>query len=92
MRLYAAQKRYPLKENGDQIEALGEKQKVSEWEKIIPKPRTTFLQVKCPDCGNEQVVFSHVAIIVRCNICGATIAEPTGGKAKIKGEAANLSE
>ncbi|MDH5688141.1 MAG: 30S ribosomal protein S27e, partial [Candidatus Bathyarchaeota archaeon] len=59
---------------------------MSEWEKLIPKPRSTFLRVRCPDCGNEQVVFSHVATIVHCNICGAVLAEPTGGKADIKGE------
>lgn len=56
------------------------------WEKIIPKPRSSFIQVKCPECGNEQITFSHAKIIVRCNICGAVLAEPTGGKADIKGE------
>ncbi|MBS7648212.1 30S ribosomal protein S27e [Candidatus Bathyarchaeota archaeon] len=56
------------------------------WEKIIPRPRSHFIQVKCPDCGNEQATFSHAASIVRCNICGAVLAEPTGGKANIRGE------
>jgi len=59
---------------------------MSEWEKVIPKPRSYFLRVKCPDCGNEQVVFSRAAVVVRCNICGTALAEPTGGKARIKGE------
>lgn len=62
------------------------------WERNIPKPRSLFLQVKCPDCGNEQVIFSSVASIVRCNICGSTLAEPTGGKANIKGEVVNIFE
>ncbi|MEM2454407.1 MAG: 30S ribosomal protein S27e [Candidatus Bathyarchaeia archaeon] len=57
------------------------------WEKIIPKPRSNFIQVKCPECGNEQITFSHATITVRCNICGSVLAEPTGGKADIKGEA-----
>ena len=65
---------------------------MSEWEKVIPKPRSTFLRVRCPDCGNEQVVFSHVATIVHCNICGAVLAEPTGGKADIKGEIITVLE
>ncbi|MEM1582601.1 MAG: 30S ribosomal protein S27e [Candidatus Bathyarchaeia archaeon] len=56
------------------------------WEKIIPRPRSNFIQVKCPDCGNEQATFSHATSIVRCNICGAVLAEPTGGKANIRGE------
>jgi len=59
---------------------------MSEWEKLIPRPRSTFLRVKCSECGNEQIVFSHATNIVRCNVCGAVIAEPTGGKAAIKGE------
>ena len=59
---------------------------MSEWERLIPKPRSKFLRVKCPDCGNEQVVFSNATTAVHCNICNATLAEPSGGKAKIKGE------
>jgi len=59
---------------------------MSEWERLIPRPRSRFLRVKCPDCGNEQIVFDHATIIVHCNICGATLAEPRGGKASIKGE------
>ncbi|MBS7634677.1 30S ribosomal protein S27e [Candidatus Bathyarchaeota archaeon] len=62
------------------------------WERSIPKPRSLFLQVKCPDCGNEQAIFSSVASIVRCNICGSILAEPTGGKANIKGEIVNIFE
>ncbi len=65
---------------------------MSEWETIIPKPRSVFLQVKCTDCGNEQSIFSHAATVVHCNICGATLAEPTGGKANIKGEIVKLLE
>jgi small subunit ribosomal protein S27e len=63
---------------------------VSDWEKLIPKPRSKFLRVKCSDCGNEQVVFSHATNLVHCNICGAVLAEPTGGKAIIKGEVVAL--
>jgi len=32
---------------------------MSEWEKLVPKPRSKFLRVKCPECGNEQIIFSH---------------------------------
>lgn len=45
-----------------------------------------FYRVKCRDCDNEQVVFSRASTEVRCHICGTTLAEPTGGTAKIKGE------
>lgn len=59
---------------------------MSEWEKLLPRPRSKFLRVRCPDCGNEQVVFSSATNRVHCNVCGATLAEPTGGKANLKGE------
>ncbi len=48
--------------------------------------RSRFLRVKCRDCGNEQVTFDRVATVVSCLVCGATLAEPTGGKASLKAE------
>ena len=45
-----------------------------------------FIKVKCPDCGNEQVIFERAATVVKCTVCGAVLAEPRGGKAVIKGE------
>jgi large subunit ribosomal protein L44e len=68
------------------------KMNMSQWEKIIPRSRSVFLQVKCPDCGNEQSLFSHASTLVHCNICGATLAEPRGGKANIKGEVVRVFE
>ena len=59
---------------------------MSEWDNLIPKPRSKFLRVKCPDCGNEQVVFDSANLRVNCNVCGTVLAEPRGGKAKIRGE------
>jgi small subunit ribosomal protein S27e len=59
---------------------------LSEWDKLIPKPRSKFLRVKCSDCGNEQVVFNSTTMQVNFNVCGAVLAESSGGKAKIRGE------
>ncbi len=59
---------------------------MAEWEKLVPRPRSRFLRVKCPECGNEQILFSHSVNRVNCNVCGAELAEPSGGKALIKGE------
>lgn len=42
--------------------------------------------MKCPECENEQIIFNYVATTVKCNVCGGLLAEPSGGKAKIKGE------
>jgi small subunit ribosomal protein S27e len=59
---------------------------MSEWNKLIPKPSSSFLRVKCLKCGNEQLIFSNAVNKVTCNVCGEILAEPSGGKAKIKGE------
>jgi len=59
---------------------------MAEWEKLIPKPRSSFIRVKCLKCGNEQIVYSSTVNRVNCNVCGTELAEPSGGKATIKGE------
>ena len=56
----------------------------SKW--LIPVPRSRFILVRCPECGNEQPVFSHATFRVRCLVCGRVLAEPTGGKARILGQ------
>ncbi|HRR55160.1 MAG TPA: 30S ribosomal protein S27e [Candidatus Methanomethylicus sp.] len=50
---------------------------------LTPVPRSDFLRVQCPECGNEQIVFSNVASVVKCSICGKELALPTGGKSRI---------
>ncbi|GBE55338.1 30S ribosomal protein S27e [archaeon BMS3Bbin15] len=52
-------------------------------EELISNPRSRFLKVKCSDCGNEQVMFGSASTRITCQVCGKTLAEPTGGKAKI---------
>lgn len=46
-------------------------------------PKTRFLRVKCADCDNEQAIFGSATTVVKCNVCGRTLSEPRGGKAKI---------
>lgn len=53
---------------------------------LVPQPRSVFIKVRCPDCGNEQIVFSHSTLEVKCSSCGRVLAKPTGGKAEILGE------
>lgn len=48
------------------------------------KRRATFLRVRCNDCGNEQLVYSHASSVIKCQVCGKTLAMPRGGKAEIK--------
>jgi len=51
---------------------------------LIAKSR--FVKVKCPDCEHEQTIFDHPSTVVKCLICGRTLAEPTGGRGEIKAE------
>ena len=59
------------------------------------KPETKdskFRRVKCADCGNEQVLYTRAATRVPCAVCGAAMAEPTGGLAIIRGEVVGIVE
>ena len=49
----------------------------------IPKTRSSFLLVKCPDCGEERILFSASAKDVGCRGCGRKLAESKGGKAVV---------
>lgn len=60
-----------------------------------PTPKveeSKFRRVKCGDCGNEQVLYIRAATRVPCAVCGAAIAEPTGGLAIIRGEVLGIVE
>ena len=48
------------------------------------EPDSKFIKVRCPKCKNEQIIFGKAATEIKCLICDKTLAEPTGGKSKIK--------
>ncbi|MBY8991767.1 MAG: 30S ribosomal protein S27e [Candidatus Lokiarchaeota archaeon] len=50
---------------------------------LIPHPRSRFLRVKCLNCGNQQIIFGCSATDVECLVCGKTLLQSTGGKARI---------
>ena len=52
---------------------------------LVPKPRSRFVVVVCPNCGYKQIVFDHATFPVTCSSCGTRLVKPTGGKAKILG-------
>ena len=53
----------------------------------IKGPSSNFVKVKCSKCKNEQIIFNKASGKVKCLVCSETLAEPTGGKEKIKKEA-----
>ena len=52
----------------------------------------SFYEVTCPDCENKQIVFGKAATAVDCEVCGHTIARPTGGEAILEGEVTETVE
>ncbi|TFF96607.1 MAG: 30S ribosomal protein S27e [Promethearchaeota archaeon] len=55
----------------------------SKLKELIPQPKSRFLRVKCLNCGNIQIVFGCAATEVDCLVCGKTLLQSTGGKARI---------
>ena len=49
----------------------------------IPKVRSEFMLVKCPDCDEERILFSNSAKDVGCRGCGRTLAASKGGKSVV---------
>jgi len=54
-------------------------------DKPIRNNPSGFLRVKCKGCRNEQIIFNKASTLVKCLVCDMILAEPTGGKAIIKG-------
>lgn len=53
---------------------------------------SSYLKVRCEDCENEQTIFQKASTVVRCQVCGSTLAQPTGGKADIRAEIVEAEE
>jgi len=56
------------------------------------EPTSKFIKVRCPKCKNEQIIFGKSASKVVCLVCGKIVAEPTGGKAKIRSRVLEVLE
>lgn len=50
----------------------------------IREPTSKFIKVRCAKCKNEQIIFGKVSTKVKCLVCGKLLAEPGGGKSRIK--------
>ncbi len=50
----------------------------------MDEPTSKFIKVRCPKCKNEQIIFGKSASEIKCLVCDKVIAEPSGGKTKIK--------
>ncbi|HHE36905.1 MAG TPA: 30S ribosomal protein S27e [Candidatus Woesearchaeota archaeon] len=50
----------------------------------VREPKSKFIKLRCPKCKNEQIVFGKSASKIKCLVCGRLLAEPTGGKTKVR--------
>ena len=51
--------------------------------RLIPRPNSFFMDVKCPGCLQITTVFSHAQRSVVCRGCSTVLSTPTGGKARL---------
>ena len=51
-----------------------------------------FIKVRCSKCKNEQIIFGKSASEVKCLVCEKVLAEPTGGKTKVKARVLEVLE
>jgi small subunit ribosomal protein S27e len=51
--------------------------------RLVQKPNSFFMDVKCPGCINITTVFSHAQQVVYCASCNTVLCQPTGGKARL---------
>ncbi len=58
----------------------------------LVEPKSKFVKIRCPKCKNEQIMFGKASSKVKCLVCSKDLAEPTGGKAKVKARVLELLE
>ena len=51
---------------------------------MVRELSSKFIKVRCSKCKNEQMIFGKPSTAVKCVVCGKVMADPTGGKGKIK--------
>jgi len=51
-----------------------------------------FIKIRCPKCKNEQIMFGKASSIVNCLVCQKQLAEPTGGKSRVKARVLEVLE
>jgi len=51
--------------------------------RLVQSPNSFFMDVKCDECFQITIVFSHAKTKVSCENCSKIIATPTGGRARL---------
>lgn len=59
---------------------------------MLREPKSKFIKVRCAKCKNEQVIYGKCSTKVNCLVCNEPLADPTGGKSKVKGRILEVLE
>ncbi len=59
---------------------------------MLRETNSKFIKIRCPKCKNEQIMFGKASTHVLCLVCGRKLAEPTGGKARVKARVLEVLE
>ena len=60
--------------------------------RTIKEPSSKFVKVRCSKCKNEQIIFGKSSTRVNCLVCSKPLAEPTGGKSRIRARVLEVLE
>ena len=60
--------------------------------KKIRETKSKFIKIRCSKCKNEQNIFGKCSTEIKCLVCGEPIADPTGGKSRIKSRVLEILE
>ena len=58
----------------------------------MKETKSRFIKLRCPKCKNEQIVFGKTSTTVVCLVCSKELAEPTGGKSRVKARVLEVLE
>ena len=58
----------------------------------IKESNSKFIKIRCPKCKNEQIMFGKASSIIQCLVCSKVLAEPSGGKSKVKARVLEVLE
>jgi small subunit ribosomal protein S27e len=51
-----------------------------------------FIKIRCPKCKNEQIMFGKSSTKVLCLVCSKELADPVGGKSRVKARVLEVLE
>jgi len=60
--------------------------------KSLKETVSKFIKIRCPKCKNEQIMFGKSSTAINCLVCGRKLAEPTGGKSRVKARVLEVLE